>query len=45
MPLLMNTATQLEIKLEKNRCRKPSAVFTDKELSVSKIYSEDEIES
>jgi len=39
----MNTAAQLEVKLEKNRCRKPSAVLTDKELSVSKVYSDDEI--
>jgi hypothetical protein len=28
------------VKLVKNRSRKPSAIFTDREMSLSKVYSD-----
>jgi serine/threonine protein kinase len=33
------TTNMLEVRLEKNRSRKSSAIFTDREMTLSKVYS------
>lgn len=38
------TSNMLEVRLEKNRSRKSSAIFTDREMTLSKIYSDEDSE-
>lgn len=40
LSVITQTSIQLEVKLEKNRSRKPSVAFTDKEMTLSRVYSD-----
>jgi hypothetical protein len=45
MPIMRQVSMQVEQRLVKNRSRKPSTAMTDKELTLSKVWSDSDSDS